>query len=219
MSSNSFRQPGPHLRTVPAPSAVEPVRLPDWRRQLPELKGRHVTLRELRLADAQALLAMLTTDEITRFISPPPTTVDGFERFIQWTIREREAGRYICYAVVPDNLNAPAGIFQVRELETGFGVAEWGFALASAFWGSGVFLDAARLVLTFTFEQIGAQRVEARAATHNGRGNGALRKLGAIQEGVLRRSFLRRGEYLDQNLWAILADEWRVRSLGDRLVH
>ncbi|MDE3153994.1 MAG: GNAT family N-acetyltransferase, partial [Acidobacteriota bacterium] len=53
-------------------------------------------------------------------------------------------------------------------------------------------------------------RLEARAAVRNGRGNGALRKLGAVQEGVLRRSFLRHGEYLDQVLWTILADEWRA---------
>jgi RimJ/RimL family protein N-acetyltransferase len=43
----------------------------------------------------------------------------------------------------------------------------------------------------------------------NGRGNGALRKLGAVEEGILRRSFLRHGRYHDQVLWAILADEWR----------
>ncbi len=55
--------------------------------------------------------------------------------------------------------------------------------------------------------------MEARAALRNGRGNGALRKIGAVQEGVLRRSFLRHGEYLDQALWSVLADDWRdVRS-------
>ena len=43
----------------------------------------------------------------------------------------------------------------------------------------------------------------------NGRGNGALRKLGAVQEGILRRSFLCNGQYLDQALWSILEDDWR----------
>ena len=45
----------------------------------------------------------------------------------------------------------------------------------------------------------------------NGRGNAALRKLGAVQEGILRQSFLRNGRYLDQALWAILPED-RVRS-------
>jgi RimJ/RimL family protein N-acetyltransferase len=49
--------------------------------------------------------------------------------------------------------------------------------------------------------------LEARSTLSNSRGNGALRKLGAAQEGVLRRSFLRNGEYLDQSLWTIMADD------------
>jgi RimJ/RimL family protein N-acetyltransferase len=51
--------------------------------------------------------------------------------------------------------------------------------------------------------------MEARAAVQNGRGNGAMRKLGAVQEGVLRRSLYCRGQYFDQLLWSILADDWR----------
>ena len=182
----------------------------DWRHLLPSLNGSMVTLRELRLSDAPSLLAMLSTEEVARFISPPPTTVEGFERFIAWTHRERAAGNYICYAVVPHGMDTAIGIFQVRQLEPGFGTAEWGFAIGSEFWGTGVFVDAAKLVVDFTFQVIGTHRLEARAAVQNGRGNGALRKIGATQEGVLRRSFLRDGEYLDQTLWTILESDWRA---------
>ena len=181
----------------------------DWRGRLPVLTGALVTLRELELTDAPSLLAMLNTEEVTRFISPPPTTVEGFERFIAWTHRQRAAGQYVCFAIVPRGTNTAVGLFQVRSLEPGFATAEWGFALGSDFWGSGMFLDGARLVVDFTFETIGVHRLEARAAVRNGRGNGALRKLGAVQEGVLRRSFLRNGEYLDQALWAVLEEDWR----------
>ncbi len=181
----------------------------DWRQALPVLAGRGVTLRELELPDAPALLAMLTSDEVARFISPPPTTVEGFERFIQWTHRQRAAGQYVCFAVVPAGMTTAIGLFQVRSLEPGFATAEWGFALGSAFWGTGAFIEGARLVVNFAFDAIGVHRLEARAAVQNGRGNGALRKLGAAQEGVLRRSFLKDGEYLDQALWSILDSDWR----------
>ena len=181
----------------------------NWQQALPVLTGTHGTLRELRMADAPSLLAMLTTEEVARFISPPPTTVDGFERFIAWTHRERDAGRYICFAVVPVGLETAVGIFQIRQLEPGFDTAEWGFAIGSPFWGTGLFADAARLTVDFAFDAVGVHRLEARAATANGRGNGALAKIGAVREAVLRRSFLRRGEYLDQVLWSILRDDWR----------
>ena len=182
----------------------------DWRQSLPVLTGSLVTLRELRLTDAPSLLSMLSTEEVARFISPPPTTVEGFERFIMWANRERAAGNYACFAIVPHGMDTAIGIFQVRQLEPGWGTAEWGFAIGSPFWGTGVFSDGARLVLDFAFETIGAHRLEARAAVQNARGNAALRKLGAVQEGVLRRSFLRNGQYLDQALWAILDEDWQM---------
>ena len=183
----------------------------DWKKSLPVLKGKGITLRELRVSDATSLLALLTTEEVTRFISPPPTTIEGFERFIQWAQREREAGRYACFAVVPDGYDTAIGLFQVRQLDPMFGTAEWGFALGSAFWGSGLFVKGAELVIDFAFDVIGVNRLEARSAVENGRGNGALRKIGATQEGILRKSFLRNGRYLDQSLWAILPED-RLRS-------
>lgn len=224
MEKMPFREALELVEVTPtvAPPAHTPVVTSDWKHSLPVLSGEKVTLRELRLSDAPSLLAMLSTEEVARFISPPPTTVEGFERFISWTHRERAAGRYACYAVVPHGMDTAIGIFQVRELEPGFATAEWGFAIGSPFWGTGVFADGARLVVDFTFQVLKTHRLEARAAVQNGRGNGALRKVGAMQEGILRRSFLRNGEYLDQVLWTILDEDWRrgrdrVTALGERI--
>ena len=188
----------------------------NWKEGLPVLAGSNFSLRELRLEDAASLLAMLTTEEVARFISPPPTTVEGFERFIMWTQRERQAGNYACFAIVPEGMTTAIGIFQVRSLETGFQTAEWGFAMGSSFWGTGIFSEGARMIIDFAVDTIGVQRLEARAAVSNGRGNGALRKIGAVQECVLRRSFVRNGVTHDQVLWGILADDWRLQRLSQR---
>jgi len=193
-----------------------------WREQLPVLVGRSVVLREMRISDAPSLYALLTTEEVSRFISPPPSSVDGFERFIQWAARQRTAGAYVCFAVTLAESDTAVGIFQVRSTEPGFGTAEWGFALGSEFWGCGIFQEAAQLVMEFTFDTIGVHRLEARAAIRNVRGNGALRKIGARQEGVLRKSFLRNGEYLDQALWTVLDEDWRAKTLfggGRTILH
>ncbi len=208
---------------------VEPVRLtmaltstlePDWHQALPVLAGRTLTLRELRLSDAPALLALLSTEEVARFISPAPTTVAGFERFIACSQRERQAGNFLCFGVVPHGSDTPVGLFQLRQTEPGFATAEWGFAIGSAYWGSGMFMEAAQLVLDFAFQVVGAHRVEARAVVQNGRGNGALRKLGALQEGILRRSFRRNGEHFDQVLWTIIgSDREQSRAYSGPMVH
>ena len=193
----------------------------DWRERVAVLTGSKVTLRELEIEDAPSLLAMLTTEEVSRFISPPPTTVEGFERFIMWAQSERALGRYVCFAVVPQGTNTAIGLFQLRQIEAGFASAEWGFAIGSAFWGTGMFADGARLVVEYAVETIGVHRLEARAAVINGRGNGALRKIGAVQEGILRRSLIKNGQQLDQVLWSILAEDWRQAkaACSSKVVH
>lgn len=209
------------------PERIEPVVTTtittDWKQGLPALTGAGVTLRELRASDAVSLCALLTTEEVARFISPPPTSVEGFERFIAWTLRQRRAGSYACFAVTIDSTDTAIGIFQLRELEPGFGTAEWGFAIGSAYWGTGVFQEGAELLINFAIDTVGVHRLEARAAVRNGRGNGALRKMGAVQEGVLRKSFLKDGEYLDQALWTILDEDWQTRTMwlakGGTIIH
>jgi RimJ/RimL family protein N-acetyltransferase len=196
--------------------AREGVTATDWREKLPALGGGGIVLRELQIDDAPSLFANLTTEEVSRFISPPPSTVEAFEKFIQWTRRQRAAGEYVCFAVIPEGMTEAVGLFQVRSLERGFTAAEWGFAIGSAYWGTGLFAEGAQLVLDFAFNTIGAHRIEARSSVANGRGNGALRKVGAVHEGVLRNAFLRDGVYHDQNLWSILATEWSQAVPVDR---
>jgi ribosomal-protein-alanine N-acetyltransferase len=187
----------------------------DWRSGLPVLTGGWVTLRELRTEDAASLFALLTTEEVARFISPPPSSVEGFEKFIEWTLRQRTAGTYACFAVTLKGFDTAIGIFQVRAGDAGFETAEWGFAVGSAFWGTGVFQEGAGMLLEFAFDTLNVRRLEARAAVQNGRGNGALIKMGAVQEAILRKSFVKNGRTYDQVLFAILESDWREGRLAD----
>jgi ribosomal-protein-alanine N-acetyltransferase len=188
---------------APAPELVS-----DWTRGLPIFQGQRMMLRELAKTDATTLLSMLSTEEVAKFISPPPTTPAGFEKFIQWAIREREAGRQMTFGMVPEGFDHAVGLVQIRAIAPRFSVAEWGFAVGSPFWGTGLFLASARTAVDFAFQHTEVNRLEARAVVQNGRGNGALRKMGAVQEGVLRGSLRKDGQYLDQIMWSIVASDW-----------
>jgi RimJ/RimL family protein N-acetyltransferase len=198
----------PELDTAVQPLS-HPTRVSETHDTLPVLEGRHVTLRTLRQSDARSLHAFLTAPEVARFISAPPDTIDGFDRFIAHINRQRSA-KFMCFAVTAKGNDTAIGMFQIHEREADFHTAEWGFALGSPFWGTGVFEEGAQLLLQFAFNTLGVHRLEARAAVRNGRGGRALQKLGAVQEGVLRRSFLCGGEYLDQVLYTIVQDDWRA---------
>jgi N-acetyltransferase len=199
----SFATPSSSPGTAPA----LPV---SWRDAVPVLTGEQCLLREVQVSDAPSLLPVLTAPDVARFISAPPASPERFAWFITWSQREREAGRYLALAVLPHAEPSPVGLLQLRQLEPGFRVAEWGVAVAARYWGAGLFLDASRLLLDFAFNELGVHRLEARAAVANGRSQAAMLKLGAVQEGVLRQSLTTSdGQRLDQVLWSVLADDWR----------
>jgi [ribosomal protein S5]-alanine N-acetyltransferase len=192
----------------------------DWTSGLPVFKGKRMMMRELVKTDATSLLTMLSSEEVAKFISPPPTTPEQFEKFIQWVIRERQAGRQMTFGIVPEGYDHAIGLVQVRAIAPRFSVAAWCFAVGSPFWGTGLFLASAKTTLDFAFQHTEVNRMEARAVVQNGRGNGALRKMGAVQEGVLRGSMLKNGKYLDQIMWSIVAKDWyQAKAVWEVPVH
>jgi RimJ/RimL family protein N-acetyltransferase len=206
-----------------APTGEWPAVSPDlvlrnWRTVPPDLRAPGVTLREVEPADAHALLTLLSAAEVARVIWPPPGSAAELAARIDAARVDRLEGRGVCLSVVPEPHDLPVGLFRVREIESGFGSAEWEFVLSPEHWGHGLFFRVAPLVVDFVFDVLGAERLEARTALTNGRSQGALRKLGAVREAVLRRSRHRPDRVEDQTLWAILAVDWQRRT-GRRAVH
>lgn len=191
-------------------SFAAPVRDP-WRLALPTLEARTAVIREVTVRDAASLQQALTRPEVQRHLPVGPTTVDAYVRFIRWVRRERRAGRYVCFSVIPRATGRAAGIFQLWPVEPGFGTAEMGFALDPALWGTGAFVDCATAVLDFGFSTLGIRRLECRSAVTNARGIAALLKLGAVHEGTLRQCFPCPDGVVDHSIWSILVDEWKQR--------
>jgi RimJ/RimL family protein N-acetyltransferase len=187
-----------------------------WRQELPTIHVETGTLREVASRDAASLAEALSSARVSQYLARGPETAAEFDRFISWVRRERRAGRYLCFGVVPRGERHARGLFQLWPVEPGFGTAEMGFALDPALWGTGLFLDCATAVIAFGIDTLGVRRFEFRSAVANARGTGALRKLGAVPEGTLRRCFPCNAGILDHTIWSILASEWHHGPVANR---
>lgn len=180
----------------------------NWRAEFPMLAGRTVLLREPTAHDLEALVHLLSLADATRFGIDEPISEYAVQQLIDHAPRDRANGQALTLAITLAATRAVVGLMQIRQLDPAFEAGEWECTLAPSVRGSGVFLEAARLAGSFVFGSVGAHRLEARVLVQNGRGNGALRKLGAVQEGILRRSARRGGQYVDQVLWSMLKEDW-----------
>ena len=191
----------------------------EWWRRLPVLEGPRVTLRELNVRDAASLLKHLSGSNVHRYVTRPPSTLDAVKDFIRWTRRVRQQRRYIVYGVIPAGHTEPVGVMQIWKVESDFSVAECGFVLGEAFWGQGLFVESARLLLGFAFETLGVHRVEARVVDVNTQAQTVLKKIGATREARLRESFKDGDTYRDHILWALTAGDWAARPAAERKAH
>ena len=184
------------------------IPVPAWRAELPLLAGRTVVLREPVSQDLATLFDLLSLSDAARFGIDEPVTELGVQQFVDRAARERAVGLSLSWAVTQSSSRAVVGLVHVKQLDPAFEAAEFECTIAPSSRGNGAFVEAARLVGSFVFSSLGTHRLEARVLLQNGRANGALRKLGAVQEGVLRRSVRRGGEYFDQVLWSMLKEDW-----------
>ncbi|MBO8188482.1 GNAT family N-acetyltransferase [Streptomyces spirodelae] len=96
-----------------------------------------------------------------------------------------------------------------RTMDVPQGTAEAGCWLEPAAVGKGLVTRAVRVIIDWAFEERGIHRVEWHVSSANEPSIAVARRLGMRKDGVLRQSFLYRGERADMEVWSVLAPEWR----------
>jgi RimJ/RimL family protein N-acetyltransferase len=102
----------------------------------------------------------------------------------------------------------------VGDVGAGFGVpgqlqVELGYRILPQFQRQGYAREAVAAVIRYLIEEHRIHRFVGVAATPNDASKALLGSLGFRQEGHFRESFLCRGEWVDDDYFALLASEWR----------
>jgi ribosomal-protein-alanine N-acetyltransferase len=188
-----------------------------WSERLPPLRGDLTTIREVAMSDVYTLFTLFSDPAVTAYMAPPPPTLAKFAGFVAWSHDEREQGRGLCFGIVPDGMTAAVGILQVRSLDSTLSSAEWGFVLSTHFWSTGVFFDAANVLVEFAFTAMRIDRLEARIALRNRRAHAAVQRLGARPAATLEGSS-KTGIPRDPELvWTLSEEDWQNRARDPRV--
>jgi ribosomal-protein-alanine N-acetyltransferase len=104
-----------------------------------------------------------------------------------------------------------AGTVSARELSRMQGRIEVGYMLAEEYLGHGIGTRAVTLMLERLFQIPSLHRVWLTTLSENLASQALARKLGFVQEGVLREHCVVQGRRRDQQLWGLLRPEWEAR--------
>lgn len=178
------------------------------------LKGPRLTLRPPEPGDAPALLELAGDPEVTHWFSWGPYTDESQALdWIERCARQREEGVHLDLLIV-DRENGPAGVtglseFSARDLRCVVGT--W---LGSEFQGTGVNRESKAIVARLAFEHLGMNRVGSYSNPANERSTKALLGVGFTHEGVLRDWHRHDGDWLDVNVFGMLARDWAAGPLA-----
>ena len=69
--------------------------------------------------------------------------------------------------------------------------------------------EALRAVVRFGFEEMNLNRIEAQFDVRNPASGRVMQKNGLQREGLMRQRMYNKGEYIDVEMWAILASDYQ----------
>jgi N-acetyltransferase len=180
------------------------------------LEGRLVRLEPLRLAHLEPLCAVGLDPELWRLTVSKVATQDDMRRYIEAACEAQREGTALPFATVWRATSEVIGSTRFANAALEHRRVEIGWTWLGRPWQrSGANAEAKYLMLRHAFEVWGLVRVELKTSTLNQQSRGAMRKLGAVEEGVLRRHMINEdGSPRDSVFYSILADEWPKVKAG-----
>ncbi len=173
------------------------------------LKNAFVRLEPLSLGHADDLAALAVGTGITRWFPEPMETRAILDRYVANGVAEAEAGTALPFAIV-DPLGPVVGCTRYMNISAENKRVEIGSTFVGAPWQRSAINTAAKLLLLeHGFERLGCVRIELKADSRNVKSRNAILRIGATEEGTLRRHVLcSDGHLRDTVYFSILAEEW-----------
>lgn len=173
------------------------------------LQSERLILRPLTMEDIPALLPLIGAREVaaTTLRIPHPYTMEDAKRFLEYSDgawEKQEGALFSIFLRDGDRLCGGIGLESNREHHQ----AEIGYWLGVPFWGSGYCTEAVREILAYGFGTLRLNRIHAGHYSRNPASGRVLRKVGMSYEGRQRQHILKWGEYLDVELYGLLASEY-----------
>jgi N-acetyltransferase len=181
------------------------------------LEGEHVRLEPLSLDHLDDLARVAFDEEIWRWTSERAMSPGELRAYVERALAAARTGSVLPFATVSRAAGRAIGSTRFATFEPANRRLEIGWTWIGREWQRTVVnTEAKSLMLAHAFEELGCVRVELRTDTLNERSRAAILRIGATEEGVLRKhAITSTGRVRDDVYYSILDDEWP--GVKDRL--
>lgn len=177
---------------------------------VPLLEGRQVWLEPLSLRHLDGLCAVGMDPELWRWTPQQVRNRDEMRAYVEAALADERRGLAQPFAIVLKAAGQVVGSTRYLNMDLKNRRVEIGATWVGAPWQrTAVNTEAKYLMLSRAFEELGCLRVEFKTDALNERSRRAILRLGAKEEGILRRHFVTAsGRVRDTVYYSIVDEEW-----------
>ena len=174
---------------------------------LPILETPRLTLRKIKLEDAEAMYQYASKDDVTKYVLwDSHKSLETTKQFIQMMINQYEEGN-LAWAITLKETQEFIGTIDFVMYNKAEKIAEIGYALSDRHWGKGYVSEATKALLDFGFNELQLVRIQARCFADNIGSERVMQKVGMTYEGTMRKAKFAKGKHHDIKMYAILRED------------
>ncbi len=172
----------------------------------------HIAMKPLEYKDAICISDLGSDLEIARVTAEPgkfpyPYTVSNAVSFIAYSIDKMQSKSEFNFGI-HDQDGALMGVFGIFNLNYSAKKCEIGFWLGKKFWGKGFGSEGVKMLLKFSFGNLGMNKVYARVFSDNLKASSLLERLGFKLEGNLKDEIRFGKKYKNVLIYSILSRDY-----------
>jgi RimJ/RimL family protein N-acetyltransferase len=174
----------------------------------PVLTTERLRLRQVRHADAEAIVALLGSPEVLRYLSQPPTdTRDKAIDLIGWFDGRFQRREAVQWAITLHGDDRLIGMCGTHAWDRPNRHVDIGYYVLPSHWGRGYATEATRALTRWCFDHLGVHRIQADCTDGNTASERVLLRCGFTLEGVWRESCWEHGRFVDIKQFGLLRHE------------
>jgi RimJ/RimL family protein N-acetyltransferase len=176
------------------------------------LENERARLEPLNLDHYDCLWPIAQQQELWRFTSARVKGEDDFKKYFYQALEERKNGLSYPFAIFDKRENRYAGSTRFGNISLEHKRLEIGWTwYHPELQRTGLNRACKFLLLSYGFEELGVRRIELKTSITNEKSRLAIAKIGATQEGILRKYMINDdGSRRDSVVFSIIDEEWPV---------
>lgn len=174
------------------------------------LETERLILRRFEESDTETAFHVWTSDpKVTKYLSwEHHKSISQTQALGQTWLKKYDDPQWYHWVIVPKEIDFPIGTITAVNVDNDRAAIEVGCCIGSEYWGLGYITEAFAAVIEFFFEEVRADRIEAKYAPDNIASGRVMEKCGLTFEGIVSCPGLLHSGGTEMRLCSLLAEDY-----------